>query len=92
MKIAEIDLARHLEEEFKSIYTIISEDFVLVEDLLASILTKAKIEDFLEKETYIIEKNSSWDFLSSENNNCVLTLSDLYIVYYKKRVIIVENS
>ena len=30
MKIAEIDLARHLEEEFKSIYTIISEDFVLV--------------------------------------------------------------
>ena len=69
MKIAEIDLARHLEEEFKSIYTIISEDFVLVEDLLASILTKAKIEDFLEKETYIIEKNSSWDFLSSENNN-----------------------
>ena len=53
MKIAEINLKDSLKKSLDSIYIILSDESILIEECLEKIYDTAKTENFTEKDTHV---------------------------------------
>ena len=69
MKVSDINFKDPMQKKLQNIYIILSNESVLIEENLEKIYTKARSENFTEKESYVIEKRTNWDFLSSAEDN-----------------------
>ena len=69
MKVSDINFKDPMQKKLQNIYIILSNESVLIEENLEKIYSKAKSENFTEKESYVIEKGTNWDFLSSAEDN-----------------------
>ena len=69
MKVSDINFIDPMQKKLQNIYIILSNESVLIEENLEKIYTKARSENFTEKESYVIEKGTNWDFLSSAEDN-----------------------
>ena len=56
-------------KELQGIYVILGSESIQIDECLEKIYIKSKSENFTEKETYIIEKKTEWDFLRSNTDN-----------------------
>jgi len=56
-------------KELQGIYVILGSESIQIDECLEKIYIKSKSENFMEKETYIIEKKTEWDFLRSNTDN-----------------------
>ena len=69
MKLTETQLNDSLNKSLENIYIIFADESILIEGSLEKIYSKAKKENFTEKDTYIVESQTDWDFLSSNSEN-----------------------
>ena len=69
MKVIETNLNDYLKRSLDSIYVILGNEYLLIDESLEKIYTKAKEQNFTEKETHIVNSRTSWDFLSSNSEN-----------------------
>ena len=69
MKISDNNLIPSLDNKLQNIYVLLADDSVRIKECLDKIYSKAKLELFTEKETYVIESKTKWDFLTSESSN-----------------------
>lgn len=69
MKISEKSLDELLNQSLHNIYIILSNESVLIEEIQTKIFNVAKKNNFLSKETYIVEQNTDWDFLNVNSEN-----------------------
>tara|TARA_B100001750_G_C15435199_1_gene560485 strand:+ start:110 stop:1030 length:921 start_codon:yes stop_codon:yes gene_type:complete len=69
MKITKNNLDSHLKESLENIYVINCTESILIDECLESIYAKAKELNFREKDTYIIDARTNWDFLTSDSTN-----------------------
>tara|TARA_B100000378_G_C18026302_1_gene405942 strand:+ start:157 stop:1128 length:972 start_codon:yes stop_codon:yes gene_type:complete len=69
MKVSDINFKDPMQKKLQNIYIILSNESVLIEENLEKIYSKAKSENFTEKESYVIGKRTNWDFLSSAEDN-----------------------
>ena len=56
-------------KELQGIYVILGSESIQIDECLEKIYIKSKSENFNEKETYIIEKKTEWNFLRSSSDN-----------------------
>ena len=69
MKIAETNLKDSLKKSLDSIYIILSDESILIEECLEKIYDAAKTENFTEKDTHVVDPRTNWDFLTSNSEN-----------------------
>ena len=69
MKIAETNLKDSLKKSLDSIYIILSDESILIEECLEKIYDAAKTENFTEKDTHVVDLRTNWDFLTSNSKN-----------------------
>jgi len=69
MKIAETNLKDSLKKSLDSIYIILSDESILIEECLEKIYDAAKTENFTEKDTHVVDLRTNWDFLTSNSEN-----------------------
>ena len=69
MRVSDINFKDPMQKKLQNIYIILSNESVLIEENLEKIYSKAKSENFAEKESYVIGKRTNWDFLSSAQDN-----------------------
>ena len=69
MRVSDINFKDPMQKKLQNIYIILSNESVLIEENLEKIYSKAKSENFTEKESYVIGKRTNWDFLSSAQDN-----------------------
>ena len=69
MKVSDINFKDPIQKKLQNIYIILSNESVLIEENLEKIYSKAKSENFTEKQSYVIGKRTNWDFLSSAEDN-----------------------
>ena len=69
MRVSDISFKDPMQKKLQNIYIILSNESVLIEENLEKIYSKAKSENFTEKESYVIGKRTNWDFLSSAQDN-----------------------
>ena len=67
MKIAETNLKDSLKKSLDSIYIILSDESILIEECLEKIYDVAKAENFTEKDTNVVYLRTHWDFLNSNS-------------------------
>ena len=75
MKVSDINFKDPMQKKLQNIYIILSNESVLIEENLEKIYSKAKSENFTEKESYVIGKRTNWDFLSSAEDNLDLFMT-----------------
>jgi len=69
MRISENNLEASLNKELASIYVLMSNEVVLIEENLEKIYLKSNTQDFKEKQTHLIDNQTQWDFLTSKSDN-----------------------
>jgi len=69
MKVTETSLNDSLKKSLDSIYIILSDESILIEECLEKIYDKAKTENFTEKDTHVVDSRTNWDFLTSNSEN-----------------------
>ena len=69
MKITETNLNDSLKKSLDSIYIILSDESILIEECLEKIYDKAKTENFTEKDTHVVDPRTNWGFLTSNSEN-----------------------
>jgi len=69
MKISEDNLVNSLKEKLLSIYVVLGAESAQIEENLDKIYNKSKMENFTDKETHVIGKQTEWDFLKSGLDN-----------------------
>ena len=69
MRISENNLEASLNKELASIYVLMSDEVVLIEENLEKIYLKSNTQDFKEKQTHLIDNQTQWDFLTSKSDN-----------------------
>ena len=69
MKIAETNLKDSLKKSLDSIYIILSDESILIEECLEKIYGAARAENFTEKDTHVVDLRTNWDFLTSNSEN-----------------------
>tara|TARA_Y100000588_G_C14236758_1_gene917681 strand:- start:204 stop:1175 length:972 start_codon:yes stop_codon:yes gene_type:complete len=69
MKITETNLNDSLKKSLDNVYIILAEEAILIEENLKKIYQKAKKENFNEKDTYVVDSKTNWDFLFSNTEN-----------------------
>ena len=75
MKVSDINFKDPMQKKLQNIYIILSNESVLIEENLEKIYSKAKSENFTEKESYVIGKRTNWDFLFSAEDNLDLFMT-----------------
>ena len=69
MKANSKDLRKLVQKELKPIYIFFAEESIQLSYLTDQIFLAAKTSNFEEKTTYVISKDTDWDFLHSNNEN-----------------------
>ena len=69
MKISEDNLVNSLKGKLLSIYVVLGAESAQIEENLKKIYNKSKTENFSDKETHVIGKQTEWDFLRSGLDN-----------------------
>tara|TARA_Y100000590_G_scaffold122407_2_gene140104 strand:+ start:99 stop:1070 length:972 start_codon:yes stop_codon:yes gene_type:complete len=69
MKITEKSLDASLNKSLHNIYIILSNESIQIEETQNKIYKVAKQNNFLQKETHIVEPNTDWDFLNRNSDN-----------------------
>ena len=69
MRVSPQDLSNSLKKGLEPVYTLVGEESLQIQELVDQIYNKAKSEDYLEKNNYIISKQTDWTFLKSSSEN-----------------------
>ena len=69
MKISDQEINKSLSDKLHNIYLVLGEESLQIQEVTDPILSRAKKDEFLERVSYVITKQTDWSFLKSSSEN-----------------------
>ena len=69
MKVSDQGINKSLSDKLHNIYLVLGEESLQIQEVTDPILSRAKKDEFLERVSYVITKQTDWSFLKSSSEN-----------------------